>query len=258
MSPAAVELEDVTFSFSSGHSVLRNVSLEVERRDFLAVIGPNGGGKTTLMKIVLGLLKPDSGRVRVFGKPPQQARDRMGYVPQDTTFKRDFPIRALDAVLMGRLQGIRPFSGYSRQDREAARDRMSMLGIEDLAEKKVGTLSGGQRQRVFIARALTTDPDLLLLDEPAASVDPSNQESFYHLLGELNDRITIVMVTHDIGAVTSYVKSVACLNVRLASHGEGLDHESMAEAYGCPIELLAHSVPHRLLGEKRDLEGGDD
>lgn len=133
-----------------------------------------------------------------------------------------------------------------------------MLGIEDLAEKKVGNLSGGQRQRVFIARALATDPDLLLLDEPAGSVDPSNQESFYHLLGELNDRITIVMVTHDIGAVSSYVKTVACLNVGLASHGEGLDHESMAEAYGCPIELLAHGVPHRLLGEKKDLEGGDD
>jgi len=254
----AVELENVTFSFSSGHPVLRCVSLEVEPRDFLAVIGPNGGGKTTLMKIVLGLLEPDSGRVRVFGRPPAQARRHMGYVPQDTTFKRDFPIRALDAVLMGRLQGIRPFSGYSRQDREAALERMSMLGIEDLAEKKVGNLSGGQRQRVFIARALATDPDLLLLDEPAASVDPSNQESFYHLLGELNDRITIVMVTHDVGAVSSYVKTVACLNVGLASHGEGLDHGSMAEAYGCPIELLAHGVPHRLLGEKRDLEGDVD
>jgi zinc transport system ATP-binding protein len=251
----AVELKDVTYSFSSGHPVLRDVSLEVEPRDFLAVIGPNGGGKTTLMKIILGLLEPDSGSVRVFGRRPESARGLMGYVPQDTTFKRDFPIRALDAVLMGRLEGIRPFAGYSREDRRAALDKMRMLGIGDLAGEKVGNLSGGQRQRVFIARALATDPQLLLLDEPAASVDPNNQESFYHLLGELNDRMTIIMVTHDVGAVSSYVKTVACLNVGLASHGEGLDHESMAEAYGCPIELLAHGVPHRLLGEKRDLEG---
>lgn len=258
MTTNVLELDGVSYSFSGAkHPVLRKISLEVEPRDFLAVLGPNGGGKTTLLRIVLGLLEPDSGSVRVFGKPPAQSRRRMGYVPQVTTFNRDFPIRVLDAVLMGRLRGIRPFAGYSAHDRRTALDKMSLLGIEDLAEEKVGNLSGGQRQRVFIARALATDPELLLLDEPAASVDPGNQESFYHLLGELNKRITIVMVTHDVGAVSSYVKTVACLNVGLASHGEGLDHESLAEAYGCPIELLAHGVPHRLLGEKRDLEADD-
>ena len=257
MSRNAVELHDVTYSFGGTHPVLRGVSLDVEHRDFLAVIGPNGGGKSTLLRVILGLLKPDSGTVRVFGEPPEEARRRMGYVPQSTTFKRDFPILALDAVLMGRLSGIRPFAGYSDADRAAALEKMELLGIRDLADEKVGNLSGGQRQRVFIARALATDPDLLLLDEPAASVDPGNQNSFYHLLGQLNDHMTIVMVTHDIGAVSSYVKTVACLNVGLASHGEGVDHDSMSEAYGCPIELLAHGVPHRFLGERRDLEGHD-
>jgi zinc transport system ATP-binding protein len=254
----AVEVSDVSYSYAQGHPALKDVNLEVEQGDFLAIIGPNGGGKSTLIKLILGLIRPDKGRIRVFGDNPEEAREHVGYVPQLTTFNPDFPLSALDVVLMGRLGMAGPFRRYSREDLARAREKLDLLGVSDLENEKIGHLSGGQRQRIFIARALATEPRLLLLDEPAASVDPTNQESFYSLLRNLNRTVTIVMATHDVGAVSSYVNTIACLNVRLASHGEGLDHEALKQAYGCPIELIAHGVPHRVLGLKKNLEDGDD
>ncbi|MBD3370009.1 ATP-binding cassette domain-containing protein [Candidatus Fermentibacteria bacterium] len=254
----AIEVSDASYSYAPGHPVLMDIDLEVEQGDFLAIIGPNGGGKSTLLKLILGLIRPDKGRIRVFGDRPEDAREDVGYVPQLTTFNPDFPLSALDVVLMGRLGLVGSFRRYSSEDLSLAREYMDLLGISDLESEKIGHLSGGQRQRVFIARALATEPRLLLLDEPAASVDPTNQESFYSLLSKLNRTVTVVMATHDVGAVSSYVKTIACLNVRLASHGEGLDHKALQEAYGCPIELIAHGVPHRILGLKKNLEDGDD
>jgi len=243
----AVLLEDVTAGYSRDHPALLNVSLCVEKNGFMAVIGPNGGGKTTLLKVILGLLKPTSGTVRVFGREPGQfRRAELGYVPQVIP-NRDFPATVLDVVLLGRLGNQGLMRRYSPGDRNSAMENLELLGVAHLAKTRIDRLSGGQKQRVLIARALVSEPGILLLDEPLASVDIETQQSFYNLLVELNSRMAIVMVTHDVGAVSSHVKTIACINTRLFSHGPSIHREVVAEAYGCPFELVAHGVPHRVL-----------
>lgn len=250
-----IEMIDVCFSYGSGgHPVLSDVSLVVEPGEYLAILGPNGGGKTTLLRLLLGLITPDSGTIRVFGKPPESVRGRIGYVPQLTTSVGDFPISVFDVVLMGRIGGRSwPGSRLDRRDRELALEALSRVNMDDLANESVSALSGGQRQRVLIARALASDPRLLLLDEPVASVDAANQVGVYGILERLNgEGVTVVMVTHDIGAVSSHVKSIACMNVRLFSHGEKLVPADIARTYGCPIDLVTHGVPHRVLGDHEE------
>ena len=241
-----MEMRNVCFSYGD-HPVLRNVDLSVEKRDFMAVLGPNGGGKTTLLKLILGLASPCGGSIRVFDQPPSQSRNRVGYVPQLTTSAREFPATVLDVVQMGLLGHHGRES--AKVNRAGSMRLLSMLGIEHLARKGIATLSGGQRQRVLIARALVGDPELLLLDEPVASVDPASQEGIYGILDTLNrdHGVTIVMATHDVGAVSSHVTSIACMNVGLFTHGEKLMPADVAKAYGCPIDLITHGVPHRVL-----------
>ncbi len=238
----AVDLRGVTFGYSPGRPVLRSVDFTVDTGGYTAVIGPNGGGKSTLLKLILGLLKPWDGEVRVFGQPPARVRGRIGYVPQIIGRNRDFPVSALDVVMMGLCcrRGV-------RAARDRALEMMDSLGVADLAGAHAGSLSGGQRQRVYVARALVGSPELLLLDEPAASVDPAGQESFYDLMAQINEKVTIVMVTHDVGAVSSHVKSIACLSTVLVSHGETLETDAVWKAYGCPVDLVSHGTPHRVL-----------
>jgi zinc transport system ATP-binding protein len=244
----AVELKGIWFGFAGSQPVLRDVTLDVPEGDFLAVIGPNGGGKTTLLKLVLGLLKPTSGDLRVFGSSPGRVSADVGYVPQITTFRTDFPVSALDVVLMGTLGKGAFLWPHTRCERRIALEKLDRMGIADLAKDPVGQLSGGQRQRVFVARALASNPRLLLLDEPAASVDPGTQDSFFSLLKEINSSCTVIMVTHDVGAISGNVKTIACLNNRLVSHGAELPAEALEHAYSCGIDLLSHGVPHRVLG----------
>lgn len=243
-----IELRDLTAGYSRSDPVIKNIDLQVNRNDFLAVIGPNGGGKTTLLKVMLGLLKPMRGSVRVFGEPPEKGRSRIGYVPQVLP-EETFPITVMDVVLMGRLQNSRLMGRFSKEDRKIAGENLEKLDIEDLAGADMNSLSGGQKQRVLIARALAGEPDILLLDEPVASVDHETQESFFNLLAEMNDSMTIVLVTHDVGAVSSHVKNIACINRLLISHGDRITSETVSRAYGCPFELITHGgVPHRILG----------
>ncbi len=216
-SEPVVKIENVSFRYEDFY-VLENISLIVNKGDFMGVIGPNGGGKTTLLKIILGLLHPTSGHVQVFGQTPRRARHLVGYVPQYAQIDRLFPVSVLDVVLMGRL-GVTPtMGGYRRSDIEEAEKALSEVDLVDLKTHRLATLSGGQRQRVLIARALASQPRLLLLDEPTSSIDNRVEQGFYELLRKLNETVTIVLVSHDLGFVSAYVNRVACVNRQLVTH----------------------------------------
>ena len=253
MSTPIVEINKVSFAYN-GETVLQDVSLEIRQGNFMAMIGPNGGGKTTLLKLILGLLKPDKGSVRVTGQSSQKASANIGYVPQNVHINRSFPITALDVVLMGKLEPKQRWARKTQSNRQEALAALERLEMAPLAQKKIGELSGGQCQRVFIARALVTQPRLLLLDEPTASIDTKGQAEFFEMLKDLNRDVTIVVVSHDLLAVSRYVKSVACVNRVLHYHNQAeITGEMLETMYPCtadetcPVELLAHGLPHRVL-----------
>ncbi|MFA0888088.1 MAG: metal ABC transporter ATP-binding protein [Synergistales bacterium] len=244
-----IELKDVRFAYNGSGPVLEGVSLAVRPREFLAVLGPNGGGKSTLLRVILGLLEPQAGTVRLLGSPPRESVRRVGYVPQDANSNRGFPVSVEDVVLMGRFSGRGARWKAGSEDRRAAEEAMDRMGILFLRRNRIGELSQGQRQRVAIARALAVEPEALLLDEPTASVDLQTQAALHEILKELNRTITIVMVSHDLTALTSCATSVACVNRALFHHDRAeLTGEMVQSAYGsCPVELIAHGIPHRVL-----------
>lgn len=249
-------LRDVSFSFGK-RKVLSEVSFEVPRGEFLVLLGPNGGGKSTLLRLILGLLVPLQGSILVLGVPPAQVASRVGYVPQDVGKHRDFPVTALDVVRMGR-RGI----GHTTSAMDVSRARTALEHVElwHARDLRMGDLSHGQRQRVLIARALCSEPSMLLLDEPTASVDAAVQETLYALLKEINKEMTIVMVSHDIMAVTSCATAVACVREQVFYHPKGeILPEMIERAYGsCPVELVAHGVPHRVLASHASESRGEE
>ena len=205
--PPPILIENLDFSFGR-IPVLEKASLQIADKEFVCIVGPNGGGKTTLLKLLLGLLEPQAGIVSVFGKNPVLGRKWIGYLPQHANLDAKFPVTALDVVLMGRLGKTRGFGFYTKIDRSAARDMLARVGLEQLGNRPMAALSGGQRQRVLIARALVSNPRMLLLDEPTASLDDFVERELYELLQELNKELTVVVVTHDIAFVSSYVEKV--------------------------------------------------
>ena len=248
---AIVKLEDVWVHFD-GVPALEEVNLSIRQYDFLGIIGPNGGGKTTLLKVILGLLKPSRGKVTVFGRTPEKGREFVGYVPQYSLFDHEFPISVRDVVLIGRLGHARRFRRYSEEDKKLARDALDTVEMLDFKDSQIGKLSGGQQQRVFIARALVTEPKLLLLDEPMASVDSPMQTELYELFENLRRRMAIVLVSHDISAVSIYVDKITYLNRRLFYHNsKEITAEDLEATYQCPVEIIAHGIPHRVLKEHR-------
>ena len=250
MNTEIVKLNNVRVAYGD-IVVLNNINLSIKSHDFLGIIGPNGGGKSTLLKVLLGLIKPESGTVSIFGTSPSRARQRIGYVSQRFLFDLDFPASVRDVVIMGRYHTRGMFHRYNNADNEAAEKALQLVGMREYADKQIGKLSGGQQQRVFVARALVSEPELLLLDEPTASVDPNAQTEFYELLGKLKKELTIVLVSHDIGAISVYVDEIACLNREMFYHGSSEITPDILEAtYKCPIQLIAHgSIPHRVLKE---------
>lgn len=253
MPDPAIELQHVSFTFN-GQSVLSQVDMSIAAGDFMAMIGPNGGGKTTLLKLVLGLLKPNTGTIRVLGRPPGRLGHLIGYVPQNTHIKPEFPISALDVVLMGQLQPGSRWNRHSKKDRVAAHEALNRMGMGAYCERRIGNLSGGQRQRVFIARALVCNPKILLLDEPTAHIDTKGQEELFGLLKDLNRRMTIVVVSHDLLMLSTHVKSVACVNRRLHYHpqaqitGEMIDRMCPCSAEEvCPVELVSQGMLSRAI-----------
>ncbi|NOX71972.1 MAG: ABC transporter ATP-binding protein [Candidatus Micrarchaeota archaeon] len=245
-----ITINNVSLSYN-GHDILKDVTFNIKKGNFLGLIGPNGGGKTTLLKIILGLIKPTKGNVIVADDA------NIGYVPQFSNFDLDFPIDVWDVILSARIKGKKPWSRMNENDRKVASGVLKKFGIYDIRKRQIGELSGGQKQRVLIARALATEPDILLLDEPTASVDTVSGEKIYDTLKELNAKgMTIILVSHDVGVLSKYVRDVACVNVWLFGHGDKkLTGEMMDKAYACPIDIIAHGHPHRVFEKDRKEAG---
>jgi zinc transport system ATP-binding protein len=244
----ALSLKHVSVCYGT-HEVLEDINLAVADRSWLGIIGPNGGGKSTLLKAILGLIPILSGSILVFGNPPGKNPGLVGYVPQVSEFDKAFPITVEEAVLTARInRSMKPFFSYTSQDHKISQRLLDRVGLADLAGKRIGELSGGEFQKMLIARALAVQPRILLLDEPTANVDASASEQVYDVLRTLKNKIAIVMVTHDMLAISSHIDQLACLNRKLIYHGEPhLDAKTVSQLYGCPVDLIAHGVPHRVL-----------
>jgi len=213
-----VSFHDLAFSYDGRNLALENANFTVVEGEFVAVIGPNGGGKTTVLKLILGLLEPQSGTVLVFGSRPAVARRRVGYMPQYPKLDPEFPVTALDVVLMGRLGHTPAFGPFRSRDKGVARTALEEVRALDLMDRPFSALSSGQRQRVLIARALACEPDLLLLDEPTSNLDPSVQDDIQDLLHTLNRRMTVIVVSHDVAFVSKHVTKAVCVNRTVALH----------------------------------------
>ncbi|MCM5703448.1 metal ABC transporter ATP-binding protein [Larsenimonas salina] len=240
MSQPVISLDQVSFAFGTEH-VLKNVSLDVQPHEFLGLIGPNGGGKSTLLRLILGLLPPQSGQVQVLGTSPRKAASQLGYVPQFARFARAFPISVEDVVLMGRLKRGRMLLPWRRRDRDSITPTLKRLGIDHLRHKPVDALSGGQLQRVLIARALAAEPRILLLDEPTASVDRDGETTLFELFSELKREMTVMVISHDLGFISDYVDRVACLNKQLIMHPtEAVTADTINQLYGEQVQMVHH------------------
>lgn len=239
-------LHDVSVEYD-GYQALRHVDLEIDERDFIGVIGPNGGGKTTLVQTILGMV-PYTGEVRLSDSLYRGRERLIGYMPQLSDFDRQFPISVIEVVLSG-LQGRKGFMArYSKADRSKARQLLDEAGISEIAGHPIGEISGGQMQRALLCRAVIADPKLLILDEPANFVDNKFENELYRSLRTLNDRMAIVMVSHDIGTITSVVKEIVCVNRTVHRHRSNIITEEQLLNYGCPIQLISHGrVPHTVL-----------
>lgn len=241
-----LEIRDASAGYS-GDLVLRNVNLTINDLDYIGVIGPNGGGKTTLVKLILGLIKPMQGNV-IFHNLDNP--NLIGYLPQVSQIDKRFPITVLDVVLSGLMSVKGRFGSYRQSDKELAMVILEIMGIQKLSKRSIGELSGGQMQRVYLGRAIIAGPRLLILDEPNTFVDNKFEHDLYELLSELNKKMAILMVSHDVGTITSYVKTIACVNRNLHYHPSNIITQSQLAAYNCPIQLITHGdVPHTVLGE---------
>jgi len=244
----AIKLIDVSAGYRSGQDVISNINLEVEEKEFLGIIGPNGGGKTTLLKVIIGLLKPFTGKVFLGGKPINSGSYKLGYVPQYSQFDKSYPIKVKDVVSMGFITKKIFSNKFDTEDRHKIVQALKKVNLIDKIDHQIGHLSGGEQQRVLIARALATDPKILILDEPTASIDKQTGSSIYELLTEINAEKTIIIVSHDIGAISRSVKKIACMNKKLVYHNtKEITKEMLEETYKCPVDLIAHGVPHRVL-----------
>lgn len=231
-------LTNVSFAYKQ-RNILENVNLRIKQGEFASIVGPNGGGKTTLLKLVLGLIKPDRGQIRIFGKSPEKIRQQIGYMPQYAHLDMDFPATVMDVVLMGRLS--KKTFWFSKKDRTTALTAIDEVGMTAFAQTEFNELSGGQKQRILIARALCSHPDILLLDEPTANVDSRTEENLFSILQELNSKMTILLVSHDLGFVSKYVKSVICVNRRVVIHPTTLINGALIkDIYQGDLRMVRH------------------
>lgn len=244
----AIELQNVTAGYKTSHPIITDINLKIRDKEFLGIIGPNGGGKTTLLKVIIGLLAPAKGKILIGGKTPGRNQNNIGYVPQYSNFNRSYPITVNEVVAMGLRSMHRITSKLSDEEQSRIAQALNKVNLLSKKNEQIGHLSGGEQQRILIARALATDPDILILDEPTASIDAQTGNSIYELLTELNSEKTIILVSHDIGAISRSVKRIACMNKKLVYHdSKEITKDMLEQTYQCPVDLIAHGVPHRVL-----------
>ena len=245
-----LEIRDLSVGYDDNPYVLKNVNLTVFQNDFLGIIGPNGGGKTTLLKTILGLVKPTNGNISFFRNGVKADKMNIGYLPQINQIDKKFPISVHDVILSGLTTKNRIFSPYTKEQKERVGAIAYQMGLEKLIDRPIGALSGGQLQRTLLGRAIIDGPDLLVLDEPNSYVDKRFETDFYKILEDINKDTAIILVSHDVGTVISLVKNIACVNEGLHYHsGTNITTEWLEESYSsCPIEIVGHGdFPHRVL-----------
>lgn len=252
MSESIISLKNVFAGYGARH-VVEDINLEVEKGDYLGVIGPNGGGKTTVLRLIAGVMRPSHGEVRVFGRDPfifkNNERRRIGYVRQETNIDTSFPVNVLETVLMGLYSSIGPAKFVKKEHVEKAMEALKKTGMDEYAKNHIGALSGGQKQRVFIARGIVNSPELLILDEPTTGIDVKNQKAFYNMLIQLKKDmdLTIIMVSHDISMIADQVNKISCVNHRIHVHGgseEVLRNEQACEVCGIDPDFIFHGKNH--------------
>lgn len=247
-----IRIENLSFRYGT-RSVLENINLLVKQGEFLGLVGPNGSGKSTLIKCILGLLQPAKGQISLFDQPINKFKDweKIGFVSQKAnSFNSGFPATVFEVVSMGLFAKVGMFRFLTKSHKQKVKDTIELVGMTQYINQNIGELSGGQQQRVFIARALVSDPKLLILDEPTVGVDVHSVKNFYSMLKKLNEQgITLLLVTHDIGAMTDHVNGVACLNKHIHFHGNTAEFEAnkqgmLSEFYGHDVHLLVHNHEH--------------
>ena len=239
MTPA-ISFSNVSYAYQQA-KVLEDITVDIVEEEFFGIIGPNAAGKSTLLKLMLGLLKPDTGKISVLGQTPAEASRHIGYVPQYPSFPRDFPIKVIDVVLLGHLGNSIRVGAFSREEKELAIKGLEVVEIAHLAEAPISSLSGGQVQRMLIARALTSQPEILVLDEPTANIDVQAEENIFALLKQYNEHMTIIVVSHDIAFISGYVDRVGCLNRSMICHEtENISGKTIEELYGAPVKMIHH------------------
>lgn len=245
-----LEIKDLSVGYDDNPYVLKNVNLDVTKNDFLGIIGPNGGGKTTLLKTLMGLVKPTSGKISFYRNNIKVDKINIGYLPQINQIDKKFPISVYDVILSGLTVKKGLFSSYTKEQKEKVSIIAEKMGLQQLIHRSIGALSGGQLQRTLLGRAIIDDPDLLVLDEPNSYVDKRFESNFYKLLEEINLDTAIILVSHDVGTVISLVKNIACVNEGLHYHsGTNISTDWLEKSYNsCPIEIIGHGdFPHRVL-----------
>lgn len=244
-----LEIKDISVGYETDKPVLKNVNLSVYENDFLGIIGPNGGGKTTLLKTILGLIRPMQGSVR-FLRNNIETKINLGYLPQINKIDKKFPISVFDVILSGLTAKRKLFSYYTQEQKNKAVETARLMGLTAFLDRPIGNLSGGQLQRTLLGRAIVDDPDLLILDEPSSYVDKRFETDFYKILEQINQNTAIILVSHDVGTVVSLVKNIACVNEGLHYHsGSDISTSWLEQTYtSCPIEIVGHGdFPHRVL-----------
>ena len=248
MNNSIIKIENLSAGYDR-KTVLHDINLEISEKDFLGIIGPNGGGKTTLMKVILGLLKPSEGKITFYdnGMPVEQLE--IGYLPQYNSIDKKFPISVYEVILSGLNRQKSLFSRCTKEHHEREKETISMMALEGMENKPIGQLSGGQMQRALLGRAIVSNPKAIILDEPNTYIDKRFEARLYSLLEEINKQRAVILVSHDIGSVLQTVKSIACVNGTLDYHPQSeVSAEWIEEKLQCPIELLGHGeLPHRVL-----------